>query len=157
MTKPTTPMATTISSQDISFTPVHVGWTTGSDATEQGGTSASAHGTSSGLTIDPPGLVPAPPPGTADQPALRRAGRGRTAKVEDVTTTQPTERTGAPHVSPDRSHDHQRGRADRGPRGRPRAAPEDRQVPDPAAADHDRRHHPALHRLARHPRERAAD
>src|ERR1700689_1571017 len=65
MTKPTTPMATTISSQDISLTPHDVRWTTGSDATERGGTTAPARGTSSGLTIRPPGLVlPAAAPGT---------------------------------------------------------------------------------------------
>src|ERR1700679_1335443 len=109
MTKPTTPMATTISSQDISLTPHYVRWTTGSDATKRGGTSAPAHGTSSGLTIGPARLGTADgrawylrcAPGTADQPALRRAGRGRAAMVE--TSPRPNPPSEQEHtMSPDR-------------------------------------------------------
>src|SRR6202046_4146629 len=145
MTKPTTPMTTRISSQDISLAPRSRGlddW-----LRRYGPGRYQCAGLRDQFRVDHPpagtgagGIAP----GTADQPALRRAGRGRAAMVDDVTTTQPTERTGAHHVSPNRSHDHQRRRADRSPRGRPRAAPQDRQVPDLAAAHTDRGHPPAL-------------
>ena len=51
MTKPMIPMTARISSQDTVLTPYPVN---DSDATDPGGTSASARGTSSGLTARPP-------------------------------------------------------------------------------------------------------
>src|SRR5580698_8013573 len=109
MTKPMTAMTTRISSQDISLAPRSRGlddW-----LRRYGPGRYQCAGPRDQFRVDDPPArtgTGATAPGTADQPALRRVGRGRAARVDDVTTTQPTELTGAHHVSvsPHRSHDH---------------------------------------------------